>query len=72
MRTKKSKIAATVGISGRHLAYILAGARNAAPRTAVALHAATGISRDIWVFGTAEQRREAWERYVASEMEARP
>lgn len=67
-RTKSSEkvaVAGRAGISRRHLAYILAGEKNAAPRTAEALQAVTGIPKETWVFGTPGQRRQAWEEYVA-------
>lgn len=65
MKSSKDAVAGRAGISRRHLAYILAGEKNAAPRTATALQSVTGIPREVWVFGSAAQRMRAWEEYLA-------
>jgi plasmid maintenance system antidote protein VapI len=53
-------ILSTIDISRRHLNYLLSGARNASPKTARRLEAATGIPKEVWIFGTAEQRQDAF------------
>jgi len=57
------KILRTAHISRRHFNYLLNGDRNAAPATAMRLQRATGISKEVWVFGTARQRQQAWKEF---------
>ncbi len=46
-------------ISRRHFNYLLNGDRNATAATAKRLELATGISREVWVFGSSMQRKKA-------------
>jgi len=57
-------VLSTLNISRRHLNHLLSGARNASPKTAKRLEAATGIPKDVWVFGTAEERQNAFDLVV--------
>jgi len=70
MKNIKSQTARRVGISLRYLDYLLAGERNAASGTARALQRATGIAREVWVFGTPAQRIQEWNRFLKKEKQA--
>jgi plasmid maintenance system antidote protein VapI len=58
----KKEISRKAGISTRHLEYILNKERNASARVAVKLEKLTGISKEVWVFGTKRQRSSAWKQ----------
>lgn len=58
-------IAKAAQITDRHLFYLLSGQRMASTRTAYKLEMVTGISKETWVFGTAQERRAAWEKFKA-------
>jgi len=60
---KIKSIIEQAGISPRTWQYLMAGKRNASPRTAVKLESVTGISRQVWVFGTGEDRQDAWKKF---------
>ena len=51
-------------ISRRHFNYLLKGDRNATPTTAIQIEKATGISKELWVFGSALERKTAWENFL--------
>lgn len=51
-----------MGITPRHLNYILAGTRNPTPKVARRLEEVTGVAKEIWMFGTPEERRSAWKQ----------
>lgn len=59
---KQTDIARQAGISYLHLNAVLGGRRNPSPSLAVRLEQATGVAREIWVFGTPEERRAAWNK----------
>ena len=60
---KQIDIARRAGIHALHLNAVLAGRRNPSPRLALRLEQATGIDRQIWVFGTPDERRAAWKKF---------
>jgi len=53
-------ILSTLNISRRHLNHLLSGDRNASPKTARQLEAVTGIPKEVWIFGTARERQNAF------------
>jgi plasmid maintenance system antidote protein VapI len=53
-----------IDISRRHFYYLLNGDRNATPATAILIERATGISKELWVFGSALERKTAWEKFL--------
>jgi plasmid maintenance system antidote protein VapI len=53
-----------VGISSRHFSYLLNGDRNATPTTAIQIERATKIPKELWVFGSALERKTAWENFL--------
>jgi plasmid maintenance system antidote protein VapI len=53
-----------VDISSRHFSYLLNGDRNATPTTAIQIERATGIPKELWVFGSALERKTAWENFL--------
>ena len=63
MKNIKEHAAKEVGISRRYLDYLLAAERNASPLMARRLEKATGIPRELWVFGTPAQRMAAWKKF---------
>lgn len=61
------RIANKANVSVRHLYYILAGGNNASPVLAKKLQRLTGISREVWVFGTKRKRQEEWAKFKKSQ-----
>lgn len=59
---KQFDVARQVGVTPVHLNAILAGRRNPSPSLAIRLERATAIPKEVWIFGTAEERRAAWEK----------
>lgn len=59
----KKELSKKVGITQRHLEYLIKAERNASPLVARRLEKATGIARELWVFGTPAQRRAAWKKF---------
>ena len=59
----KHELSRIVGISQRHLEYLVRAERNASPLVARRLEKTTGIARELWVFGTPAQRRAAWKKF---------
>ena len=53
-----------VDISSRHFSYLLNGDRNATPSTAIQIERVTGIPKELWVFGSALERKAAWENFL--------
>jgi len=51
-------------ITRRHFNYLVRGDRNATADTARNLEKATGIPKEIWVFGTGAQRKRAVKGYL--------
>lgn len=58
---RQNVIAKDVGITATHLNAILNGRSNPSPDLAVRLERATGVAREIWIFGSGEERRAAWD-----------
>lgn len=56
------EIAKHCGVSPISLNAILAGRRNPSAKLAMRLQEATGISREVWIFGGPEERRAAWQK----------
>lgn len=65
---KQTDIAKAAGVSRVHLNTIITGKKTPSPKLAIQLEELTGVARDIWVFGTPEERRAAWNKAK----EARP
>lgn len=65
---KQVMVAKNVGITAIHLNAILAGRRNASPKLAMRLQEATGVSREIWIFGSSAERRAAWAARQVNEL----
>ena len=55
----QKEIAELVNISPAFLCHILRGRKECPPKVAQLLDDTLGIDRDIWVFGTPEEKREA-------------
>ncbi len=53
-------------ISPRHLSYLVAGERRAYPDVALRLEKATGINKDVWMFGSRRARQDAWKKFLKS------
>lgn len=64
------------GLSDSFVSSLVQGKKNASPEVARKLEQATGIAKELWVFGTAEERREAvhawWLKRCAQPKEAQP
>ena len=60
---------AIIGVTRRHMDNLLTGKSNASPDLARRIEQETGIKKELWVFGTAEERRAAWQKMKE---EARP
>lgn len=58
----KTIIAEKVGITTRHLQYLLRAERNASPKLARKLSRVTGVPKEMWCFGTRKQREAAWKK----------
>lgn len=54
-----------IGITKRHLHYLLEGHCNATAKTARRLEQVTGIEKELWVFGSAVRRQKAWKEFLA-------
>lgn len=59
----KRELSLKVGITQRHLDYLIKAERNASSFVATRLEKATGVSRETWVFGTPAQRQAAWKKF---------
>ena len=59
----KKELSKKVGITQRHLEYLIKAERNASPLVARRLEKATGVARELWVFGTPAQRMAAWKKF---------
>lgn len=57
---KQTHLSKNIGITAIHLNAILAGRRNPSAKLAVRLEAETGIPRDVWMWGSKEERQAAW------------
>jgi len=64
MRTLK-KFLKTADISRRHFNYLLLGERNATASTARRIERASGMPKELWVFGTSMQRKAALKKYLS-------
>ena len=53
-------VARACGINPISLNAILNGRRNPSAKLANRLQDATGVAREVWIFGTPEERRAAW------------
>ena len=62
----KEHIAGRAGITQRYLEYLIVADRDASGATAKKLYRATGIPKEIWVFGSKRQRQAAWKKFVNS------
>jgi len=59
-----------VDISSRHFSYLLNGDRNATASTAIQIERATGIPKELWVFGSALERKAAWEDFLKQQKDS--
>lgn len=57
---KQIEIAKQTGVTKVHINAILSGRGNPSAKLAMRLQDATGIPREVWIFGTPEERRAAW------------
>ena len=57
-----TEIIKKIGISRRHLNYLLAGERNASPQLARKIEKITKIQKEVFVFGSARERAAAWKK----------
>ena len=57
-------------ISSRHFSYLLNGDRNATASTAIQIERATGIPKELWVFGSALERKAAWENFLKQQKDS--
>jgi plasmid maintenance system antidote protein VapI len=55
-----------IGIKGYFLNHILNSRRPCPPPLALKLEKVTGIDRTVWVWGTKEEKRTAWEAFLQS------
>lgn len=60
IKNMKLLIAQKANISSRFLDMLLSGKRNASSETARCLEKATGIPKEVWVFGSPAERRAAF------------
>lgn len=59
-RVTQKQIAQFVPITEKYLSDILNNRRNPSRKTAVRLEQITGIPKEIWVFGSGSEKREAF------------
>jgi plasmid maintenance system antidote protein VapI len=59
-----------MNISSRHFSYLLNGDRNATPATAIQIERVTEIPKEIWVFGSALERKTAWENFLKQQKDS--
>lgn len=52
-----------IGMTRRHMDNLLTGKSNASPDLARRIEKKTGIKKELFVFGTAEERRAAWKKF---------
>ena len=71
MKTTKTYTAKRLGISSRHLDYLLNAKRNASVKLAVKLEKHTAINRTVWVFGSEKDRKKAWNEFVNSQEDSK-
>ena len=62
-----TEIIKKIGISRRHLNYLLAGERNASPQLARKIERVTRIPKEVFVFGSARERVAAWKKVCGGE-----
>lgn len=55
--------AASVGLHHVTISRILRGDRNPSVKLSRLLERSTGIPKEVWIFGTAAERREAWKKF---------
>ena len=56
----KNEVAKKANISVRFLDMLLSGARNPSIKTSILLEEITNIPKEIWVFGSPAEKREAF------------
>ena len=54
--------AARIGIGREYLNALINGRKNPSAKLANRLQDATGVAREVWIFGTPEERRAAWRK----------
>ena len=59
----QAKLAKKVGVSREYINSLLKGRKTPSPTLAAKLETATGIAREVWVFGTPAERWAVWERF---------
>ena len=65
----QKELASAVKVTATHLNAVLCGRRNPSAKLASNLEKHTGISRALWVFGTARERRAAWKKFQKKQSE---
>jgi len=54
-------------ISTRYWSYLLSADRNAGPAKAKTISKILSVDKGLFIFGTAKQRRAAWEKFLKSQ-----
>ena len=62
---RQNEMAKKVGVSKEHLNAVLCGRVRPGGKLAVRLAVETGVSLELWLMGTPEERRAAWEKFKA-------
>ena len=60
-RTSQARVAKLTGVTKAHINAILNGRGNPSANLAMRLHEATGIPREVWIFGSTKERQAAWQ-----------
>lgn len=53
-----------IGVTRRHWNYLLLCERNASPRLARIIERKTGISKEVFVFGSQSKRKAEWNKVI--------
>lgn len=69
MKNIKAHIANKAGLSLRHIDYLLKGERDATAKTARLLESVSGVPKEVWVFGSSDERLDAWQKVVRAHSE---
>jgi len=64
------KIAEMAGIKAYFFNHILQARKGCPPSLAPKLEELTGIDRKVWVWGSREQKREEWDKFVNSSIDS--
>lgn len=59
---KQKEYASRIGIGREYLNALINGRKNPSAKLAVRLQDVTGVAREVWIFGSPEERRAAWRK----------